>query len=101
MANWGGILQQIQEAQTKEIGLVNQANQDSAKHQVLAQPVHCINVVKRTHLLNLQIKTGRNIIAYYSGFLSKPNVRGIEITDEDKNGFPHKDRLRLRLRLRL
>jgi ClpP class serine protease len=85
--NWGGILQQIQEAQAKEIALVNQANQESARRQFLSQPVHCINVVKRTHLLNLQKKTGRNIIAYYSGFLSKPNVRGIEINDEDKNGF--------------
>jgi len=30
---------------------------------------------------------GRNVIAYYSGFLSKPRIEGIEITDDDKNGF--------------
>jgi hypothetical protein len=27
------------------------------------------------------------IICYYSGFLAKPTVEGVEITDEDKNGF--------------
>ncbi len=31
--------------------------------------------------------TGRNIICYYSGFLSKPKVEGVEINDEDKNGL--------------
>lgn len=29
----------------------------------------------------------RNIICYYSGWLSKQKIEGIEITDEDKNGF--------------
>lgn len=32
-------------------------------------------------------KTDRNIICYYSGFLSKPSVEGVNITDEDKNGL--------------
>ena len=31
--------------------------------------------------------TDRNVIAYYSGFLSKPGIVGLEINDEDKNGF--------------
>src|SRR5262249_51775771 len=28
-----------------------------------------------------------NIIAYYSGFVSKPGIAQLEINDEDKNGF--------------
>jgi hypothetical protein len=37
--------------------------------------------------MELHNYSGRNVIAYYSGFLSKPKIEGIEITDEDKNGF--------------
>jgi hypothetical protein len=44
-------------------------------------------VVKKGYLDKLYTRTGRNVIAYYSGFLSKPGIRGIEINDEDKNGF--------------
>ena len=39
------------------------------------------------HLLDLHRHTGRNVIAYYSGFLTKPRIDGIDINDEDKNGF--------------
>ena len=42
--------------------------------------------IRKKYLTQLHHKTGRNIIAYYSGFLSKPNVRS-DINDEDKNGF--------------
>lgn len=45
------------------------------------------DVVRRKYLRQLSDHTGRNVIAYYSGFLSKPNVFGVQITDEDKNGF--------------
>jgi ClpP class serine protease len=38
-------------------------------------------------LLRLNEHTKRNIIAYYSGWLSKPQIIGLEINDEDKNGF--------------
>jgi ATP-dependent protease ClpP protease subunit len=38
-------------------------------------------------LQQLHGKTQRNVIAYYSGFLSKSNIFGLEINDEDKNGF--------------
>lgn len=43
--------------------------------------------VRRDYLKKLNAETGRNVIAYYSGFLSKPTVVESEITDEDKNGF--------------
>ncbi len=49
--------------------------------------IQALDLVRREYLLKLHEHTGRNIIAYYSGFLSKPNVEQSEITDEDKNGF--------------
>jgi len=45
------------------------------------------DTVRRKYLVKLHKHTGRNVIAYYSGFLTKPGVQGIEINDEDKNGF--------------
>jgi len=46
-----------------------------------------LDIVRRKYLAALASLTNRNVIAYYSGFLSKPGVSGTEITDEDKNGF--------------
>src|SRR5262249_51197929 len=46
-----------------------------------------LDTVRRKYLAALRDNTGRNVIAYYSGFLSKPDVAQTEITDEDKNGF--------------
>jgi ClpP class serine protease len=46
-----------------------------------------IDTVRRRHLTALHQHTQRNVIAYYSGFLSKPGIAGLTITDEDKNGF--------------
>lgn len=48
---------------------------------------HAFDTVRRRYLLDLHRHTGRNVIAYYSGFLTKPGIQGIEIHDEDKNGF--------------
>ncbi len=47
-----------------------------------------VDVVRRKYLAKLHEKlNNRNVIAYYSGWLSKPNIEGTEINDEDKNGF--------------
>lgn len=43
--------------------------------------------IRRQYLGQLHQKTGRNVIAYYSAFLSKPAAPYSSITDEDKNGF--------------
>ena len=44
--------------------------------------------VRGERLKRLSDREGRNVIAYYSGWLSKPDLRGLtSITDEDKNGF--------------
>lgn len=46
-----------------------------------------VDKVRTRYLLKLHEHVGRNIICYYSGWLSKPNIEGTEITDEDKNGL--------------
>jgi 5-methylthioribose kinase len=43
--------------------------------------------VRRKYLVKLSEKTGRNVIAYYSGWQSKAPIRGLEIRDEDMDGF--------------
>lgn len=45
------------------------------------------DIVRRKYLAKLNQHTSRNIICYYSGFLSKPKIEGIEVNDDDKNGF--------------
>lgn len=45
------------------------------------------DIVRRHHLTELHKKTGRNVIVYYSGWLQKKTVQGVEINDEDKNGL--------------
>lgn len=68
MPNWDSVL--------KEISL----------HQA-TQSASAFDIIRRKYLKKLSSHTGRNVIAYYSGFLSKPRIEGIEINDEDKNGF--------------
>lgn len=68
MPNWNSILREIAVEQTR--------NSSSA-----------FDRVRHKYLKRLTAHTGRNVIAYYSGFLSKPGIEGIQITDEDKNGF--------------
>lgn len=67
MPNWGDVFGEIQ-------ALQNQA-------------VYAQNIIRHKYLKLLHEHTGRNIIAYYSGWLSKPNIALSEINDEDKNGF--------------
>ena len=67
MPNWSVILGEIQEA----------AQDGNTGH----------DAVRRKYLNELHNHTGRNVIAYYSGFLTKIGVQGIQINDEDKNGF--------------
>ncbi len=71
MPNWNDILKEIQ---------ITQA-------QLHSQSQGAVDIVRRDYLKKLHEKTNRNIIAYYSAFLSKPNVAQSDINDEDKNGF--------------
>jgi len=67
MPNWNEILKEISSVR-------NQAGQ-------------AFDLVRKKYLGQLHDHTGRNIIVYYSGWLSKPTIGGLQINDEDKNGF--------------
>ncbi len=71
MPNWNDVFTEIQMTQ--------------AQHQ--AQAMTAQNVVRLKYLKQLHEKTGRNVIAYYSGWLSKGSIILSDINDEDKNGF--------------
>ncbi|MCY3903166.1 MAG: hypothetical protein OXF76_08375 [Caldilineaceae bacterium] len=45
------------------------------------------DIVRRRYLSKLHELTGRNVIIYYSGWLQKRNLEGVEVNDADKNGF--------------
>ena len=45
------------------------------------------DVLRRDFLSRLHAHTGRNVILYYSGWLQKPNLPGMDVNDSDKNGF--------------
>jgi ATP-dependent protease ClpP protease subunit len=45
------------------------------------------DVVRRRYLAKIHELTGRNVIIYYSGWLQKRGLAGVEINDDDKNGF--------------
>lgn len=75
MPNWSDILNEINRVRQNGLGAVQAA----------------ADIVRREHLKQLYLAGApaqpRNIIAYYSGFLSKPAIQGTEINDEDKNGL--------------
>lgn len=71
MPNWSDVLKEVQNVQIQ-----GEIAKNSAQ-----------DTVRRGYLDKLHAHTGRNIIAYYSGFLSKPGLAQLEINDEDKNGF--------------
>lgn len=71
MANWHDVLNEISNSQQA--------------HSIAANTA--LDTIRRKYLRELADKTNRNVIAYYSAFLTKPNVEGIDITDEDKNSF--------------
>ena len=49
--------------------------------------VDALDYVRRKYLKKSSDLTGRNTIAYYSGFLQKPDNNQLAINDNDKNGF--------------
>jgi ATP-dependent protease ClpP protease subunit len=70
MPNWGQVFQEIRDEEARGTFQANAAK----------------DAIRKKYLVQLHQKTGRNIIAYYSAFLSKPTVKS-DINDEDKNGF--------------
>jgi ClpP class serine protease len=68
MPNWKTVLEQISVERAK-------------------QTASAFDIVRRQYLHELYTHTDRNVIAYYSGFLTNPRLDGVSITDDDKNGF--------------
>ncbi len=66
MPNWNQVLGEVQRLQAQGSG--------------------AIDVIRRHYVGELHKHLKRNIIAYYSGFLSKPDIQS-DINDEDTNGF--------------
>jgi Serine dehydrogenase proteinase len=71
MPNWSQVLEELK-------------NEDLKR---LASEKSTLDQVRRRHLKALSEQTGRNLICYYSGWLSKPYVFGMDIQDEDRNAF--------------
>lgn len=53
----------------------------------MAGAVSPIDGVRRKYLEVMHEYTGRNVIAYYSAFIQKPGISGMDINDSDKNAF--------------
>ena len=62
-------------------------NIEAVRQQGLATANQALDLTRRRYLQQLQNYRNRNIIAYYSGWLSKPGLLEADINDEDKNGF--------------
>ncbi len=78
MPDWGEVLKEINQTAVHHLS-------QAGFHQ--QQAGGTLDAIRRKYLQQLRDYTGRNVIAYYSGFLSKPDVAQTEINDEDKNGF--------------
>ncbi|WP_088187520.1 ATP-dependent Clp protease proteolytic subunit [Desulfosporosinus sp. FKA] len=65
MPNWNEVLEEIQ----------------SCKR------IDALDFVRRKYLKELHAITGRNVIAYYSGWLQKSDINKVMINDDDKNGL--------------
>lgn len=70
MPNWKDVLSEIQRYQ----------------HIHSREAKFAVDITRRKYLKRLNRHTDRNVIAYYSGWLSKPDIQS-DINDEDKNGF--------------
>lgn len=69
MPNWNEVI--------LEINAVGQAQQG----------VNPFDIVRRKYLKQIHDITGRNVIAYYSGWLQKPTAGDTAVNDKDKSGF--------------
>jgi len=53
----------------------------------IAETPSSIDQVRKNHLSKLSEYTGRNTIAYYSGWLQEKPLKDLDINDNDMNGF--------------
>ena len=69
MPNWNEVIVEIQQEQLRNPN------------------VNPLDTVRRKYLKKVSEITGRNTIAYYSGWLQKPTAPGTAVSDKDKSGF--------------
>jgi len=69
MPNWNEVILEIQIEQQRNPGL------------------NPLDTVRRKYLNKVSQITNRNTIAYYSGWLQKPQAPGTAVNDQDKSGF--------------
>jgi len=69
MPNWSEVLREIQDTQSEN------PNENA------------LDKVRRKYLKTIFEHTGRNVIAYYSGWLQKPRSPDTAVNDKDKSGF--------------
>jgi len=58
-----------------------------AEHNKQNKKLPPLDIVRKKYLSKVSEITGRNTIAYYSGWLQKPSAPGTGINDKDKSGF--------------
>jgi ATP-dependent protease ClpP protease subunit len=68
MPNWKEVLEEIQVEVKK--GVPN-----------------ALDIVRRKYILEIYKRTGRSVIAYYSGWLQRGNAIDVIVNDKDKNAF--------------
>ena len=69
MPNWNEVIHEIHEEQKRNPNL------------------NSLDTVRRKYLNKVSQITGRNTIAYYSGWLQKPKAPDTAVNDKDKSGF--------------
>jgi len=69
MPNWNEVIVEIQQEQQRN------------------PTVNPLDTVRRKYLKKISEISGRNTIAYYSGWLQKPQIAGTAVNDKDKSGF--------------
>ena len=74
MPNWGEVLNEINAFRNERAGRINALTTEANQ---------AVDKIRRKYLDQLYQKTGRNIIAYYSGWLSKSGVSPTGIVDEE------------------
>lgn len=66
----------------------NEVLQEIARTDAQIRSISPLDMVRRSYLEQLHKETGRNIIAYYSGWLQRPSRNpSLSISDDDMNAF--------------
>lgn len=65
----------------------NEVIEEIRAEQLANAHVNALDTIRRKYLKSISDITGRNVIAYYSGWLQKPGSIDTAVNDKDKSGF--------------